>query len=61
MSEQNVQVTQADITGLSEMLDRDIERDGRVASFMIRSGLLRDILDELQRHRTRAEPVCEGG
>lgn len=33
---------------LSEMLDREIERTGTMESFMIRAGLLREILDALE-------------
>jgi hypothetical protein len=39
---------------LSQMLDTQIEREGRVSSFMVRAGLLRDLLD---RHESQAELV----
>ena len=40
------------IDALRQMLELDIARTGPTESFMIRSGLLADLLDELARHRT---------
>lgn len=48
------------IEQLSVMLDAEIARDGPVSSFMIRSGLLRDLLDELARHRLASTEGREG-
>ena len=45
------------INALSDMLDADIARSGAMESFMIRAGLLREVLDELARHRLDREAL----
>lgn len=45
-----------EIGALREMLARDIDREGAFSSFMIRAGLLADLLDEIEAHRLSSSP-----
>lgn len=50
------EIGETQIDSLSAMLDHDIQRSGNLESFMIRAGLLRDILDELYKRRALSTP-----
>lgn len=46
---------------LRQMVADDIKRNGPTGSFMIRNGLLADLLDELAEHREFLDPAEEIG